>query len=304
MNNTIHEKQDIFIGVDGGASNCRLRLEDASGKLLGYGRSGLASIKWSVTETWSSIMTAFAAAAGEAQVDINDTKYRFHLGCGLAGCEIPEACQEFLAKTPPIFATKCLQSDAYTACLGAHDGQDGAIIIVGTGVVSVQIQNNKSVVIGGWGFPHGDEGSAAWLGLEAIRLTTQWLDGRYDNASPLLTAIFHKFSDDQSQLVTWANKANASAFATIAPLVMQYADEKDSNALKLVKQAAHEIDRIAAVLVKKTHGEQALPCCLLGGLAPFIEKWLSEDLRKRLVSCKHDATVGAILMVKKQCQQL
>ena len=112
-------------------------MEDASGNLLGCGRAGLASIKWSVAETWRSIMTAFAAATQEAQIDVHAEKYKFHLGCGLAGCEIPQACEEFLAAAPAIFASTVLQSDAYTACLGAHDGGDGAIIIVGTGVVSV-----------------------------------------------------------------------------------------------------------------------------------------------------------------------
>lgn len=294
----MNNKQDIFIGVDGGASNCRLRLEDASGKLLGCGRAGLASIKWSVAETWNSIMTAFIAAAQEAEIDIKNPNYRFHLGCGLAGCEIPQACKEFLDKTPTIFATKCLQSDAYTACLGAHDGQDGAIIIVGTGVVSVQIENGNIVTVGGWGFPHGDEGSAAWLGMEAIRLTTQWLDGRYKVTSPLLSAIAHKFTNDTAQLVTWANKANAGAFATLAPQIIQHADNGDSNAIMLLQRAAQEIDKIGVVLAKKTQGEKTLPCCLLGGLAPFIEKWLGKDLNSRLVPCKHDAMVGAILMVK------
>lgn len=293
------DKQNIFVGVDGGASNCRLRLEDASGKLLGCGRAGLASIKWSVPETWISIMTAFNEATKEAGIDVQDNKHCFHLGCGLAGCEIPQACQEFLANAPSIFTTKHLQSDAYTACLGAHAGQDGSIIIVGTGVVSVQIQNGKTLTVGGWGFPHGDEGSAAYLGLEAVRLTTQWLDGRHDD-SPLLSAIAGRFSNDAAALATWANRANAGAFATLAPEVIKHADNGDNNAIELVQRAAREIDKIAMVLQKNVQGGKNLPCCLLGGLAPLIEKWLSDDLRQHLVPCKHDATVGAILMVRKQ----
>ena len=46
------------------------------------------------------------------------------------------------------------------------------------GTVAFQIEGDKEYKVGGWGFPHGDEGSGAWLGLEAVRLTLHWLDGR------------------------------------------------------------------------------------------------------------------------------
>jgi hypothetical protein len=57
---------------------------------------------------------------------------------------------------------------------------------------------------GGWGFPNGDEGSGAWLGLEAVRLTLHWVDGR-DEPSPVLVSVYAHFDNDLMRLVIWAS---------------------------------------------------------------------------------------------------
>jgi len=289
---------DIFIGVDGGASSSRVRVEDATGHLLGCAKGGPTTIKFSTEKAWETIITAINVALADTKISLTDHHYHFHIGCGLTGCELPEPCAKFLREAPAYFKTTCLKSDAYTACLGAHAGQDGAIIIIGTGIVSVQIQNNKVMQISGWGFPHSDEGSGAWIGMEAVRLTLQWLDHRLDNGSELLEMIYQKFDCDLTKLVVWANAANSTKFAEITPLVIQQLQYQDPLALQLIQRAAVEIDRIGMALAKCTLGDKLLPCCLCGGLPPFVEPYLSESLKSRIVSCKHDAASGAIFMVK------
>jgi hypothetical protein len=44
--------------------------------------------------------------------------------------------------------------------------------------------------------------------------------------------------------------------------------------------------------------DKSLPCSLFGGIAPFLEPWLGEDLRSKLVPRKSDANTGAILMIR------
>ena len=146
---------------------------------------------------------------------------------------------------------------------------------------------------GGWGFPHGDEGSGAWLGLEAVRLTLHWLDGR-DEPSPLLESVY-AFDNDLMRLVIWANQANATQFAQIAPLVIEHV-KRTPLAVTLIRQAAGEIDRLgsapAAQSLKKNRS-------LLGGLAQFVEPWLGDSLRSRLAPCESDSVSGALLMTHK-----
>jgi glucosamine kinase len=289
--------QDIYIGVDGGATKCKVRIENADGTELGQAVGGPANIRLSVDQSWQSIYHTIEEVLKPHAISLRDKQYRFHVGLGLAGCEVPEAREAFLG-TPHPFATLHLISDAYVACLGAHGGEDGAIIIIGTGVIGYQIQNGVSSKVGGWGFPQDDLGGGAWLGLEAARLTFQWLDHRLEK-SPLVQEVFAYFDNDLNRFVTWANRATSNDFAKLAPLVINHSQQGESSATKLMKKAAHAVDRIGVALEKmQLNKKQSLPCCLFGGIAPFIEAYLSDDLRARIVPRQGDANVGAILLAK------
>src|SRR5947207_189562 len=87
--------------------------------------------------------------------------------------------------------------------------------LLGQGVVGYQVQGDKNTRVGGWGFPHDDEGSGAWLGLEAARQTFQWLDHRIEK-SPLIEDVFAFFNNDSEHFTLWANQANSSEFARLA----------------------------------------------------------------------------------------
>ncbi len=294
--------EDIYIGVDGGGTKCKAYIEDANGNLLGQAQGGPAQIRISVDRAWGSVLDAINKALDQANISLDSANYRFHVGFALAGTEVKEAFDDFLSRPHP-FTTISLKSDAYAACLGAHGGKDGAIIIIGTGVIGLRIQGNEVIQVGGWGFPHGDEGSAAWLGMEAVRLTFQAYDGRAP-FSPLLTAILQKFDNDISRFVTWANTAQSTQFAGIAPLVIEHVDTMDPWALTLIKQAGGEINKICLAMEEKAGSKNSkFPYSLFGGIAPFVEPWLGEELRSRILPRQNDATRGAIFMIKKELNQ-
>ncbi len=136
--------------------------------------------------------------------------------------------------------------------------------------------------------------------LEAIRLTFQWLDQRTEN-SPLVE-IFLIFYKDIQHMVAWANEANSTEFARLAPLVITMPSKKKLPQSDF-KKAAHAIDKVSYALQKnQLDPAQPLPCSLFGGIAPFIEPWLSEDVRQHIVPRKADAAAGAILMIKEHLQ--
>lgn len=294
---------DIFIGVDGGATQSRIRVEDAEGKLIGQTVGGPANIRLSVEQAWHAIYQNLSEALQTSVISLKDNKnYRLHVGLGLAGCEYSEARREFLLHPHP-FTTIKLESDAHIACIGAHGTKNGAIIIVGTGVVGHQIEAGKGTRVGGWGFPNDDIGGGAWLGLEAVRQTFQWLDHRIEK-TPFLDDVFAFFDRDTNHLIKWVDQANSTEYARLAPLVINHSQQGDALAVKLMKKAGHAINRIGAVLEKlRGHQDRVLPCSLLGGISPFIETWLDEELRARLVPRQADANVGAILMIREMVKQ-
>jgi glucosamine kinase len=294
--------QDIFIGVDGGGTKSKVRIEDSTGRLLAQAVSGPSNIRLSVDAAWHAIHQACEEALKIAGISHADKQYQFHAGMGLAGCEVKEIFTDFINR-PHSFTTLKVTSDAHTACIGAHGAKDGAIIVVGTGVIGYQIQQGHTMRASGWGFPHDDEGGGAWLGLEAARYTFQWLDHRIEK-NPLVEDIFAFFNRDIEYFIQWANRANSTEFARLAPLVINHSQQEEALAIRLMKKAAHAIDRIHVALEKvRGNRDESLPCSLFGGIAPFIEPWLGDDLRASLVPRKADANVGAILMVKDAIKQ-
>jgi glucosamine kinase len=287
--------KDIFIGIDGGGSKTKVLVADASFNIIGEGLGGPANIRLSVETSWNSIYEAIGNALKQTGIELSDSSYSFHIGMGLAGISVPKAKEAFLA-TPHPFRTLILECDAHIACLSAHDGKDGAIIVTGTGVIGYLIENSKCFRVGGWGFPHSDTGGGAWLGMEAVRLTFKAIDGAIEK-SALLGDVFAKFNKNLPDFVAWANSARSTDFATLAPMVTKAAIKRDLYGVSLLKQAAEEIATVHDSLMNKSN-TQKLKCYLLGGLAKHIHSYLRNKEDMQLADIKKTPDMGAIYMLK------
>lgn len=286
--------QDIFIGVDGGATKCIVRVENEAGAVLGQQEGGAATIRFSPEKAWQIIFNLL-----ESIIKSDFGKVRLHTVMGLAGCEMKAAHDAFCAHPfSARFHTLKVVSDAYIACLGAHAGKNGAIIIAGSGVVGFKLVGHQSVKVGGFGFPHDDEGSGAWMGLRAIRVTLKWLDGRAAG-SGLAKAIYEHFNRDVNMILQFVNEATPTAFATLAPLVIQQYQQGDEAALTILKKAAGMIDEVTMALSTVEPYDPALRFSLLGGLSPFLKPFLNEKWRSQFHAPLASPEVGAILLARK-----
>lgn len=294
---------NLYIGVDGGGTKSIVRVEDESGCLLGREISGPANVRLSPITAWTSIYDALNKIFQSIGISFGSKAYQFHAGIGIAGCEIPEAYQAFIHHAHP-FTTLIVVSDSHVACLGAHFGKDGSIIIAGTGVVGYKIENEQITKVGGWGFPHDDEGGGAWLGLEAVRLTLQSLDGR-SSASGLTKAIYAFFDEDRNRLIKWATDANSTAFAKLAPFVIEQSQQGDVFAIKILQDAAKAIDRIGfALRAAQQRSGPALPCSLVGGITPFLLPYLGRALTSHLKPSQGTPDEGAIFLIRQYYARL
>ena len=66
------------------------------------------------------------------------------------------------------------------------------VVIAGTGSIAYgRDPNGRTARAGGWGFAVGDEGSAHWIGLQAVSAVLKASDQEDQNlVSPLATALF------------------------------------------------------------------------------------------------------------------
>ncbi|MER9834427.1 N-acetylglucosamine kinase [Mesorhizobium sp. M0145] len=286
-----------FLGVDGGGTGCRARIEDEAGTVLGQGLSGPATTRLGIEVAWASIAKAFGAAIEEAGFAAAEIA-RIRAGIGVAGMGRKGALEAFNGIERP-FASIDFVSDGVAACLGAHSGQDGAIVIAGTGSIGLGFVEGRDLRVGGYGFPISDEGSGADLGLKAVQLALRAHDGRHERTA-LLAEVMQRFKDDPFEAVAWMDRASATDYAAMAPMVIRHADQGDPAGRRIVQGAAEQIDTFVRVLFEKG----APRVTLLGGLSSPLEPWLAPDVRRRLKPADGDAVSGAIILARKSlCRQ-
>ncbi|ESW87529.1 N-acetylglucosamine kinase [Mesorhizobium sp. C280B] len=286
-----------FLGVDGGGTGCRARIEDEAGTVLGQGLSGPATTRLGIEVAWASIAKAFGAAIEEAGFAAAEIA-RIRAGIGVAGIGRKGALEAFHAIEQP-FASIDFVSDGVAACLGAHSGQDGAIVIAGTGSIGLGFVEGRDLRVGGYGFPISDEGSGADLGLKAVQFALRAHDGRHERTA-LLAEVMQRFKDDPFEAVAWMDRASATDYAAMAPMVIRHADQGDPAGRRIVQGAAEQIDTFVRVLFEKG----APRITLLGGLSSPLEPWLAPDVRRRLKPADGDAVSGAIILARQSlCRQ-
>ncbi|WP_158583545.1 BadF/BadG/BcrA/BcrD ATPase family protein [Salinisphaera sp. Q1T1-3] len=281
----------VRIGVDAGASKTRVVALEATGSLIGAANGPAATLNGRADTAWRTVQETIRAIAPLEAVD----PAAMRVVVGIAGTEIATAYRAF-CDSAPAWGSLSVVSDAHVACAGAHDGRDGAIVAVGTGVVGFCRHAGDSTRVGGWGFPHDDRGSGAWLGMEAVGHALAAADGRRPRDT-LAEQVLAAYDDDPGTLAAWACTADAGAFARHARLVAERAAAGEAHATALIGEAAVHVSAVARALI----GERAgLALALTGGLAETVAPWLDADLASRLTPAVHDGAHGAALMAGEQ----
>jgi glucosamine kinase len=291
------ERKLTILGVDGGGTRSRARLCAYSGGLLGEAVSGPANLRLGIEASFASVLDAARqclAAAGMGPEGLSHM-----VAClALAGASEPGHLEDARRHRHP-FRAAIITTDAHAACVGAHDGRDGGVLIAGTGAVAWAMINGETYRIGGWGLPVSDEGSGAWVGSEVLRRVLWAHDGRIA-WTPLLRAVFADFSDDPHAIVGWTATASPRDFGAFAPRVADYARKQDPAAVELMQMAAAHIDSLATRLIAL--GVPRLS--LVGGFAKALQPWLAPDTTSCLVQPAGDAVDGALTLARSTAQSL
>jgi glucosamine kinase len=286
-----HMSDFLFIGIDGGGTNCRARLRAGDGALMGEGVGGAANIRLDPDLVWTSILTACREALAGAGLPESELG-RVRLGLGAAGAGQRSAVERLLSRPNP-FADVSVETDAHVAWLGAFNGNDGAILIVGTGSCGYGMARGQRLYIGGWGYEISDEGSGAALGRELLRRAIWAYDGRIER-TPLADAVLARFRGDPEVMIDWVGQARPSDYGSFAPLILDHAARRDSLGIALVKNAAADVAAIATRLLDL--GAPSL--CLFGGLSAPLLPWLPPPLQECVRAPQSDAMDGAILLAR------
>jgi glucosamine kinase len=283
--------ESLLLGVDGGGTRCRARLCAPSGARLGEAAAGPANIRLGLDVSFAAVLQATQACLEQAGLSSRDLP-RIVACLALAGASEPIDLAAAQRRNLP-FGRAVITSDAHAACVGAHGGRDGGVVVVGTGTIGWAEHKSRQYRVGGWGLNVSDEGSGAWIGRELLRRVLWAHDGRIEMTA-LLQRAFEQFQSDPHAIVRWASCASPREFGALAPLVIEQAQAGDGARIEILRMAATHVDALAARLTAL--GVERI--ALVGGLADHMRSWLSDGTKARLVPSAGDALDGALQLAR------
>jgi glucosamine kinase len=283
---------EFLIGVDGGGSGTRAVVALRDGTTIGRGHAGPSALGQGIPAAWVQVGRAVGAAfaaGGRAMPSLDQCA----LAAALSGVSNHPWRDAFVA-TNPGYGQLVVETDSYAMLLGAHGGQPGAIVAAGTGSVGEVLHRDGSrLCVGGWGFPTGDEGSGAWIGLHAVRLAQYAIDGRV-NAGPLVRHVWEHCGSSRDSLQAWCDHAGQFAYAQLATAVFD-AEPGDPAAAQILIRAAASLDIIAVAI--DPHG--GLPLAVCGSVGLRLESRLSPPIRARCVPVAAGPVEGALVLARR-----
>lgn len=236
------------LGLDIGGTSSRAVRCDLHGSTLGHGTAGGGNPNSHLPEQAADHVRA---AASEALAGTDPHRVRACV-LGMAGVSKmtdPAVAALFDTMWADLGLTceVTVVSDCEVAFAAGTPAPDGTIVIAGTGAVAARISANQLVsAVGGYGWLLGDEGSAFWLGREAVRAALRSLDQQVSDPGELVDLVFTTLLPGSSeapdvrrkQLITAVNAEPPIRLAELAPLVTTACQAGDETAAEIVHRAA------------------------------------------------------------------
>ena len=287
-----NQLQHVVVGVDGGGTKCRACVFTPEMQPIGYGVSGPANIARYSANAFESIQHSVKLALFDARIDWPQSSLKVDVYAGLAGYNVPSAKAELSAWQHP-FSSLTATTDLSAALYGAHDGEDGSILLIGTGSCAASLCDGNVHQLGGHGFQLGDKGSGAWIGQQALTCVMLNVDGDHrPGFSEFASAMMQALQVNHGrQIVDQYCRAAPADFAKLAPQVFALARQGQPIALDIIKDGVQYLDSIAKQAIEISGGTLAL----VGGLSDSIRPWLSDELKQHIRPARHGAEKGAVL---------
>jgi glucosamine kinase len=192
-------------------------------------------------------------------------------------------------------AVVAVGDDAAIAFRAAIPAGDGAVLIAGTGSTAYAQCGERSHRVGGLGPLAGDEGSAYWIGLQAVRLYGRVLDGRAnrDETTDLVARALEAPDRERYLEALYDTPPNPARIAALAPSILAFAGKGNRAATKIVQQAAQELGDLAKAALRAVDLVDASPqLALAGGLLR------ENSLLTFLLETRLNADVPGVAIVK------
>jgi glucosamine kinase len=159
--------------------------------------------------------------------------------------------------------------DAAIALRAAIPDGDGAVLIAGTGSTAYAEHGARAQRVGGLGYLAGDEGSAFWIGMQAVKLYGRVLDGRAnrDETTDLVARALDAPDREHYLGALYDAPMKPAKIAALAPSILAFAGKGNRASTKIVQAAAQELGDLLKSALRAVDLLDASPrVALAGGL--------------------------------------
>jgi N-acetylglucosamine kinase-like BadF-type ATPase len=187
--------------------------------------------------------------------------------------------------------------DHIVAHHAAFGGGPGVLVIAGTGSIAYGVnEHGEHVRAGGWGAIASDQGSAFWIGREAVAASLLDYDsGKRDGIFNIVAEGWKVNAHDE--MVRIANSGVLARFSELAKPVAEAADSGNSDAATIMIRAGQELADLAnAVIVRLCPTEQAIRVAIAGGVLQG-SRVLQKSFQSA-VQAKHSKAVVSLAKVR------
>ncbi|ARD06552.1 N-acetylglucosamine kinase [Lactobacillus amylolyticus] len=249
------------IGVDAGGTHSTAIAYDMDGKELGRAEGGPGQINADYEGGINNIADV-----------VNDLMNKIDGDCmrvlaGIAGLSVvgnaPEVAATISSKINNL-PTRAI-TDSLLALYNGLEGDDGAVVIAGTGSVFNGLQDGHLISVGGYGNILGDEGSGYAIAVAAMKSALLSWDKREDNALiPMFTKLFgvEHMDDCNAKFYRMSNPEVASMAVHVAKL----ADSGDKDATRVIKDQAHLLARDIIIGLDRYEDPKPMKIALTGSV--------------------------------------
>lgn len=274
-----------FLGIDGGGTKTTCAVGDTS-RVLATATAGPGNIvRVGEERARESFLNAVRQACSAAGISPEQVVRTYVGGSGAGRPELAAIVRSILSEILP--GPIDVVGDMQTALEAAFDTGPGVVVNAGTGSFAYgRNQRGQTLRAGGWGFAIGDEGSAHWIGREAVRFVLQESERGTDSAfieTSFVQGLFKAWGVRSFlDLARAGNSVPPPDFAALFPAVVT---SKDEIARNVLREAGRELARLAEVVIGRLfgEGEAIVPVAMTGGVfrhAELVRQIFYNELRK------------------------
>jgi glucosamine kinase len=257
----------FYLGIDGGGTKTSCAVGDEL-EILASATAGPSNItRVGEEHARESMQQAIRAACHAAKISPQEIKRTCIGAAGAARAEVADAVRKFTAEF--VSGEIEVAGDMIIALEAAFGSGPGVIVNAGTGSFAYGRDTHGTTArAGGWGFATSDEGSAHWVGLQAVSVLLRAADegaglelvANHAERQPLMDApLLRELQAAWSvnSLQQLVRKANSSRdFAALFPAALAAANAGDRLAQEVLKKAADELARLASIVARHLFPEE------------------------------------------------